>query len=283
MASVGPWFKVGTDILSDPEFILMRKDDRLRYLELCALAKLSMDHVCSDEEIGTLLSGPGKPMTMRAISAQLREPEDVIDAFLLRAEEEMPGSVERLSCGGVYLAKFAERQYSRQSMLPDATRKRVQSYRERQDELLKRECNADVTRKKREKNKKKRECTVSESASASVPEGGVGGETKPPTEAEKCIQVYQRAFAEYCGTEPSRPSKEECIILNKKLAEAKDDPHWPKKIRAVIKYYASGEDEYWTKQGTIPTLFVLLQKRWFDPALAKIARQLSEKPPAHHD
>jgi len=115
---VGLWFRVGTDILSDLRLLRLRdKRDRMRYLELCALAKRSVDHTRSDAEIGDLLAGFGDPMQLADVARELREDEPRVKASLQRIEAAMPGAIA-MRDGRYHLTNFAKRQYDSPSDMP---------------------------------------------------------------------------------------------------------------------------------------------------------------------
>lgn len=115
--AIGPWFRMGTDILTDVRLLRLDKADRWRYTELIALAKRSVNHTTSNEEIGDLLAGFGEPMLLEDIARELRESPARVRSFLGRLEQHMPGAVVMRE-GRFHLAKFAKRQYDFPSDMP---------------------------------------------------------------------------------------------------------------------------------------------------------------------
>jgi len=102
---------MGTDILDDiPLHRLTNKADRWRYAELCALAKLSVNHTASNDEIGDLLAGYSDPLKLEEIARKMEESPRQIEAFLSRVKEAMPRAIIMRE-GRYHLANYAKRQY----------------------------------------------------------------------------------------------------------------------------------------------------------------------------
>lgn len=116
--SVGPWFRVGVDILEDiPLNRLRNKADRWRYIELLALAKISVNHTSTNSEIGDLLAGFNDPMRVEDIALKMKESPAQVEAFLERLREAMPRALT-LREGRLHLQNFAKRQFDYPSDMP---------------------------------------------------------------------------------------------------------------------------------------------------------------------
>lgn len=129
--SVGPWFRCWCDILLDPKLRALSRADRWTYLEMQALAKLSVDHTRSDEEVGMLLAGEGLPMTESQVARALDLRPGQFRAYLARVRTQIPRAIDVRSYTGpardrcvIMLVNYRKRQYDSRSDMPHAKRVR---------------------------------------------------------------------------------------------------------------------------------------------------------------
>jgi hypothetical protein len=134
--SIGPWFRLCCDILWDDGFQALSRADRSIFIDLIALAKLSVDFTQSDDEVGTILAGRGRPMGIRRIAQKLDLDPRRLRAALKRIAINLPDSIEvgvgadcpstarqlpddwPSNIRAIRLTSYAKRQYNHPSEMP---------------------------------------------------------------------------------------------------------------------------------------------------------------------